>query len=122
MSKRIILPALCLILISCGKKHTIPSEVLQPAKMQLVLWDIMRADAVTTQHLKTYTSPEAAAENVKLQKQVFAIHNVTREDFYKSLEYYKTHTSLMKVMIDSMVNKANREKVNNVPINPNLIK
>lgn len=122
MSKRIILPALCLILISCGKKHTIPSEVLQPAKMQLVLWDIMRADAVTTQHLKTYTSPEAVAENVKLQKQVFAIHNVTREDFYKSLEYYKTHTSLMKVMMDSMVNKANREKVNNVPINPNLIK
>lgn len=122
MSKRSILPALCLILISCGKKNAIPSEVLQPGKMQLVLWDIMRADAVTTQHLKTYTSSEAAAENVKLQKAVFAIHNVTREDFYKSLDYYKAHTSLMKVMMDSIVNKAIRDKVNNVPINPALIR
>ena len=122
MSKHSILPLLCLILISCGKKNAIPAEVLQPGKMQLVLWDIMRADAVTTQQLKTYASPEAAAENVKLQKQVFAIHNVTREDFYTSLDFYKSHTSLMKVIMDSMVNKANREKINIVPINPALTK
>lgn len=128
MRKRSILPALCLILISCGSKNAIPPEVLQPGKMQLVLWDIMRADAATTQHLQTYTSPEAAAENVKLQKQVFAIHNITREDFYISLDYYKAHTNLMKVMMDSMVNKATREKVNILqiksvlPTDPDLVK
>ena len=122
MTSRIILFAACFILISCGKKNAVPADLLQPPKMQLVFWDIIRADALTNQQQKTFTSPEAIAANVQLQKQVFAIHGVTREDFYRSLDFYKAHPAIMKVMMDSMVVKANREKVTIAPINPALIK
>ncbi len=117
MTRRSILPAICIVLASCGKKNSIPSGFLQLPKMQLVLWDMIRADALTTQRQKTYSSPAAMEENVKLQKQVFAIHNVTKEEFYQSLNYYETHPGLMRTLMDSVVNKANRERINNLPVN-----
>lgn len=90
--------------------------------MQEVLWDIILADAFTTQHTKSTTPSVAEAENAKLQKQVFAIHAVTRENFYKSFDYYKAHTSLMKTLMDSIIDKAEREKSKNIIINPALTK
>jgi len=121
MTRCIILSAVCCILISCGKKNAVPADLLQPSKMQLVFWDIIRADALTNQRQKTYTSPEALTANVQLQKQVFAIHGVTREEFYISLDFYKTHPNIMKVLLDSMIAKAAREKITITTNNP-LIK
>jgi len=123
MTIRSILPALCILLISCGKKSAVPAQFIQPSKMQLVFWDYLRADALTSQLQRSSTSPEALAANVKLQKQVFAIHHVTKEEFYTSLDYYKAHPVLMRNLMDSMVNKANRERPNGTSIiNPALIK
>jgi len=124
MSIRSILPVLCIVLISCGKKSDLPGEIIQPAKMQSVLWDFIRADALTTTEQKNNTSsPEALAANVKLQKQVFALHQVTKEEFYKSLDYYNAHPVLMRTIMDSIVNKANRERTNNTgAVNPSLTK
>jgi len=123
MTIRSILPALCILLISCGKRSAVPAEFIQPAKMQLVFWDYLRADALTAQLQRSSTSPEALAANVKLQKQVFAIHHVTKEEFYSSLDYYKAHPVLMRTLMDSMTNKANRERPTGpTTINPALIK
>jgi hypothetical protein len=124
MRIRSILPVLCIVLISCGKKSGVPGEFIQPSKMQLVFWDYIRADALTTQQQKNNNgSPEAMAANVKLQKQVFAIHQVTKEEFYKSLDYYNSHPVLMRTLMDSILSKANRERQNKTgPINPALIK
>ena len=124
MRIRSFLPIICILLISCGKKNGVPSEYIQPSKMQLVFWDFIRADALTTVEQKNnYTSAVSIAENVKLQKQVFAMHQVTKEEFYNSLAYYNTHPALMRVLMDSIVNKANRERQNSTNIsNQGLVK
>ena len=124
MRIRSILPVICILLISCGKKNGVPAEFIQPSKMQSVFWDFIRADALTTaQNKNNNTSPEAIAENVKLQKQVFALHQVTKDEFYNSLDYYNAHPALMKVLMDSIINKANREKQNNANMfNPGIVK
>jgi hypothetical protein len=112
MSKRSILLVLSIILMSCGNKNSTPPGVLKPDKMQAVLWDIIRADAFTTLHIKTSVPGIATAEDAKLQKQVFAIHGLSKDDFYRSYDYYKAHAGLMRTVLDSMINKANREKIN----------
>ena|SRR5437868_14549764 len=114
--------AVCFLLISCGKKSAVPSEFIQPPKMQVLLWDYIRADALTTQQKHSFTSPEALSENAELQQQVFAIHGVSKDQFYKSLDYYKSHPVIMKNLMDSVVSKATRERVNILPINPALVK
>ena len=98
------------ILVSCNDKNNLPSGILKPDKMQAVLWDIIRVDAFTTNFIKKDSSKNAVEENVKLQKKVFALHQVSEEKFYKSYDYYKTNTILFKSVLDSMISNANRNR------------
>jgi hypothetical protein len=98
------------LMSSCEKKDKLPASVLKPKKMQAVLWDVIKADVFTAEFIKKDSSKNATAENQKLQQQIFAIHKVTRADFYTSYDYYKTNTAEFKKIIDSMVSQAERKK------------
>lgn len=110
MMRRAILMAVTCMLFSCGAKEKLPAGVLQPAKMQAVLWDVIRADVFTNEFIKKDSTKNAVAENLKLQQQAFAIHKVSREDFYESYDYYKAHSAAFKKIMDSMVLKAERDR------------
>lgn len=97
-------------LFSCGDNSGVPSGIIKPAKMQLVLFDILRADAFVFDFVKKDSAKKPAAENVKLQQQIFAVHKVTKEEFYKSYDFYKAHPDLMQPLLDSMISKATRDK------------
>ena len=81
--------------------------------MQGVLWDIIRTEAFTSQYIKA----NYIEENAKMQKRVFAMHHVSKEEFYQSINYYRSHSALMKTILDSMINKACSET--NIGINLN---
>ena len=78
--------------------------------MQAVLWDVIKADAFTSEFIKKDTLKNAVEENLKLQQQIFAIHKVTKTDFYNSYDYYKSNTPLFKNMLDSMIAQGERNK------------
>ena len=107
----------CLIaLISCGNKNKIPPGVLKPDKMQAVLWDVIKADAFTTEIIKKDSAKNVTEENLKLQQEIFSIHQITRDIFYKSYNYYKTNPGQLKVIMDSMIIQAERNKSKNFMI------
>lgn len=107
------------VLNSCGKKDEIPQGILKPEKMQLVLWDVMKAEAFTADFIKKDSTKNAVAENLKLQQQIFAIHKISKADFYSSYNYYKTNTALFKTMLDSLIKKMDRNKnFNTQPLQP----
>ena len=110
MSVRAVLIAVSCILFSCGTKEKLPAGVLQPDKMQAVFWDVIRAEVFTNEFIKKDSSKNAVAENLKLQQQVFAMHKVSSEDFYRSYDYYKTHSVAFKKIMDSMVAKAEKDR------------
>ena len=97
-------------LASCGNKNKIPAGVFKPDKMEAVLWDIIRVESFTRDFVKKDTLKIADEEYVKLQKAVFARHQVTKADFDKSYNYYKTKTDLFKTVLDSMITRANRDR------------
>jgi hypothetical protein len=105
-----VIAFLLLVLGSCGSKNDLPPGVLKPAQMEAVLWDIMRADAYTTDFIKPDTSKNAVEENAKLQRKTFALHNISKEDFYKSYAYYRSNASLFKPILDSIIAKAGRNR------------
>ena len=98
------------VLNSCGNKDEIPAGILKPEKMQVVLWDVIKADAFTADFIKKDSTKNAAAENLKLQQQIFAIHKISKADFYNSYDYYKSNTPIFKTMLDSMIRKVDRSK------------
>lgn len=105
---------------SCGNKNKIPSGILKPDKMQAVLWDVIRADAFTAEFIKKDSAKDAVQENLKLQQKIFAIHHISKDDFYKSYGYYKSNAGQFKVMMDSMIVQAERNKNKNLKIKPLL--
>ncbi len=113
MMLRIIAFTFAVFLFSCGKKQAVPPGILKPAVMQKVMWDVLRADAFTFDFIKRDSSKRPEAENVKLQQQIFAIHKISKEEFYKSYNFYKVHPDLMQPILDSMITKATRDKLIN---------
>ena len=110
MTLRTISFACTVFLFSCGNKQAVPPGILKPAVMQKVMWDVLRADAFAFDFIKRDSAKKAEAEDVKLQQQIFAIHKVSKEDFYRSYNFYKAHPDLMQPILDSMINKATRDK------------
>lgn len=98
-----------LCLIGCAGKGN-NEGLLEKEKMQAVLWDIIQADAFTEQFIKRDSSKNAVTENVQLQNKIFAIHQVSKEEFYKSYDYYVSNTEWMSSMLDSMTIQAERNR------------
>lgn len=97
-------------LTSCGGHDEIPEGILKPEKMQAVLWDVLKAEAFTSEFIKKDSAKDAVAENFKLQQEVFAIHKISKTDFYDSYDFYKSNTRMFKVILDSIIAKGSRDR------------
>jgi len=110
MMKGLVVLILFFCMAGCTNKGAGLSGILDKEKMQAVMWDVIGADVFTEQFIKKDSSKNAAVENMQLQNKIFTIHNVSREEFYKSYDYYVEHTNLMKTMLDSMTTRAERNR------------
>ena len=98
----IALTLLAVLLYSCSESK-LPSGILEPEKMQAVYWDYISADVFSNEFIRKDSSKNAALENKKLQEQIFRLHKISKETFYKSYDYYLNHQLLMKDMLDTML-------------------
>ena len=104
--------SLCLIVVffSCTTKKNPKGEILSNEKMQAVMWDIFQADAYTEFYVKKDSSKNSFLENAALQKKIFSLHKVNKEDFYETYEYYSNRNSDMRILLDSISAKAERQR------------
>ena len=92
-----------LVLWACTGKENIPEGVLPEKKMQVLLWDIMRADQFLANFVFSRdTSLDKKEESIKLYSRIFRVHDVTKEDFQQSMAYYSAHPELLKILMDSV--------------------
>ena len=90
---------------SCVEKDKLPANVLSKNKMQSVLWDLLRADEFVVNNSTKDSALNIRDKSIELYDQVFRIHNITRDEFQKSLDYYQTRPDLLKVILDSISNQ-----------------
>ncbi len=95
------------VFFSCSD-NKLPRGILSQEKMEIMLWEQMKADAFTKEYISKDSSKNLVEENLKLQQKLFAKYKVDREDFYKSYQYYLKHDPLMKDVLDSIVSKQTR--------------
>ena len=107
MIKYILIISFLFFFYSC--KETIPSGVIKPAKMQEVLWDVLRAEALSQEIVKADSSRSVAAENIRLTQKIFLLHNITQQQFEKSYSYYTAHPDIMRTILDSITGQQSRK-------------
>ena len=83
-------------------QESTPFGIIKPSKMKEILWDVLKADALSHEIVKSDPSKSLSDENIRLTKKVFLIHNITEEQFQKSYSYYIQHPDKMKTMLDSL--------------------
>ena len=67
------------------------------------MWDMMRADRFLSNFvLSKDTSLNDDSVRINLYQRVFLIHNISKEKFRESFDYYKDHTHLLKILLDSL--------------------
>lgn len=94
----------------CSDNNELPPGILEAKKMQGVLWDVFMAEGYTSEFIIKDSLKNAKIENAKLQQQIFAIHQITKKEFYDSYNYYNSHADLMKNLLDSIIARGEKEK------------
>lgn len=110
---RLLLIALGMVLFvvfGCSNKDKVPSGTLPKEKMEAVLWDILQAERFTSTYVSKDSSKNVKLENFKMYNQVFAIHQVSRDEFVKSYKFYLSRPDIARVLFDSMATRANRQR------------
>jgi hypothetical protein len=103
----IILVLMC----SCSNRTAIPSDVLPPDSMQVVMKDLVLASQYSVQYLEKDTLiKDKAKANQELLEKVFQIHHISRNVFKHSLLFYESRPDLNKKIFDSLSAYANRQQ------------
>jgi hypothetical protein len=110
---RLIILILLVFVFSCGRKDKVPEGVLEPAKMEKVITDLLMSESFAESYLLLDTSKKRDEWFTGELNKVLAIQDVTQVQIRKSLDFYKTRPDLFKVIIDSINARAqrNRDKV-----------
>jgi Domain of unknown function (DUF4296) len=100
---------LLVVLFSCGKKKTdfaIPDDVIKRGEMVKILADVHIAEA--TINLRNVAVPDVRNLNAALYKNIFVKHQITKEEFTKSYNFYSNNTELFNEMYDSVIMELNK--------------
>ncbi|MBN8667214.1 MAG: DUF4296 domain-containing protein [Chitinophagales bacterium] len=95
---------------ACVNKDKLPDDILSQEKMKLVLWDLARSDQFVTDFVSKDSNLNKKQESLRLYEEVFALHQIKREEFRKSLDYYRMHPDLLRVVMDSLNTMARRKE------------
>ena len=96
---------LFLLIFSCNHKEGIPNDIIKPEKMQLILSDFIKSDVYTMEIIKKQSLGNDTASNLRIQQIIFNHYKISRNDFYKSYQYYYIHPELMVSVLDSITKK-----------------
>jgi len=98
-------------LICCTNKDNVPSGIIPKAEMQKLMWDMIQANQFSKHFLlKDSAKKNVTAETMKLYDEVFQLHNITRDEFQKSYQFYIGRPDIFKVIMDSLSAQGNRRQ------------
>lgn len=107
---------LLIVTASCSNNNKIPGDILTKSKMQVVIWDLIRADEFVSNYIwKNDSLINRMEESVRLYEKIFLIHKITKDEFRRSLSFYRQHPKLLKIIVDSLNSKENLQR-NKTPV------
>src|SRR5215212_8522768 len=87
--------------IACGKSDR-PKDLIPEVKMERVIWDMVQADEFIANYvLKDSNKVNVNAERFKLYQHIMSLHNISKDQFKKSYDYYTSRPGENKVLFDS---------------------
>ena len=71
--------------------------------MQELMWDMLRADVFLIDYAgKGDTAFNRSKESIAFYQKVLTLHNTSKDEFKKSLDWYQQHPKEMKIILDTL--------------------
>ncbi len=103
---------LLIMITSCTKKNDIPKDIIPSSKMEIILWDVLRADMLAEENVKKDSAKKLNTESHRLNELVYQIHHISESDFKKSISFYEEEPELLRTIFDSLNAKQSRKNIN----------
>jgi len=100
--KRVFVVALLFFISSCNNSNYVPKDIIKPAQMQNIFWDMIRGEILAREMIKKDSTLNMKSAGLTITEKIFAIYNIDRIKFERSLDFYEKHPALMKVIFDSL--------------------
>ncbi|MBC7904315.1 MAG: DUF4296 domain-containing protein [Gemmatimonadaceae bacterium] len=104
------LSALIIFAVSCTNDKKVPDDVIPPAKMEKIMWQLLQSDDFVGIYVGRDSSLDLTKERLIRYRQIFDLNKTTREAFQRSYKFYTAHPDISKVMFDSIGARATRER------------
>jgi hypothetical protein len=109
MKRCLIYIVLIFLVTACTiKDKKIPEDIMPVNKMKLIVWDLIQAGAYASSLKEKDTSIKNI--NTAYLAEVLKLHNVNKNDFFKSFNFYQQHPTLNKELFDSVSAYAQRQR------------
>ena len=111
MIQRFKYPILFVVVLLVACNSRLPKNVLPVNTMKVVMFDMLKADEWYARKLAGDTLMLRMKDDIPLYEQVFAVHKLTKKEFFDSYHYYEAHPVAYKELIDSLESYANKQKL-----------
>jgi hypothetical protein len=99
-----IILSFCILCYACSnndQQAKKPADVIDKAKMQKVLIDFLSVEAYLGAHAMTVDSAHKVSE--AFYAQIFKNYNITRQQFFKSMNWYGSHPAEFEATLQPMI-------------------
>ncbi len=97
------------LLVSCRSSDN--KKILPVNTMKQVMWDLLKADEWYARIALKDSIARKKREDIRLYEQVFAVHHITRDQFYSSYKFYEARPVAFKELMDSVDAMSSRERL-----------
>lgn len=91
---------ICFLIACTTEDKKIPKEIMPVDKMKIVVWDMLQAGNYATTLKEKDTSIKKI--NTAYMAEVLKLHNISKDEFFKSFDFYVAHPQLNKELFDSL--------------------
>ena len=106
----ILLLSLSFVAASCGNSNRMPEGILPSQKMETIVWQLMQSDEYVNTLLAKDSTKKSNTERMKRYSQVFELNKTSMAEFKKSYQFYMLHPDITKVVFDSIIARAGRQR------------
>lgn len=95
---------------SCGSRARVPAGILPAASMETIVWQLMQADEYVNTLVAKDSTKKSSTERMLRYQQVFELNKTSEAEFKKSYQFYMAHPDITKLVFDSIIAKAGRQR------------
>lgn len=98
----------CLFAACTPKEKRIPKDIMPIDKMKIIVWDLTQAGA----YADYLNQKDTTKKNISTVyfAEALKLHNISKEDFFKSFNFYQAHPVLNKILFDSINAYSQRQR------------